>query len=258
MADWNDGLRHVPDRGHNVEHSKGPGVWPGETWAAGKLLPCTVCGKPVLGFGTLCFDHNPEQQARYALIDAARSLARKAHAGQTRRNGDDFYTAHVARVAQEVNHHTNDPVTIAAAYLHDVPEDCGLQWRDEIGKLNPEVLSIVDALTEPGAGVSPKASWEVRKTGYLASIATMDERALLISMCDKIITGYDFINEWRRGEGDRKERTHRFYQQLATAYASRCKELAVNSKLNIVLAYFQTFNEWLQSEAQRESHEVYQ
>lgn len=63
-------------------------------------------------------------------IELAKRIAIEAHKGQTRWNGDDYFTAHVEKVAKYVEENFNDileleqlNIAVAAAYLHDVVED---------------------------------------------------------------------------------------------------------------------------------------
>jgi (p)ppGpp synthase/HD superfamily hydrolase len=80
-------------------------------------------------------------------IDDARELARRAHSGQTRKNGEPYFN-HVHRVAQQVG----DSTTQAAAYLHDVLEDCqDLPLLAELNQLPQPIVAAVKLLTRaPG------------------------------------------------------------------------------------------------------------
>lgn len=63
-------------------------------------------------------------------IEKAKAFAMMAHKGQTDKAGKDYFTAHVAVVADGVE---PDPLVKAAAYLHDTVEDTGtvLKVTDE-------------------------------------------------------------------------------------------------------------------------------
>ena len=56
-------------------------------------------------------------------IEKAKTFAMMAHKGQTDKAGEDYFTAHVAVVADGVE---PDPLVKAAAYLHDTVEDTGI------------------------------------------------------------------------------------------------------------------------------------
>lgn len=77
------------------------------------------------------------------LIDQARNVAEAAHRGQTRRDGGDYFTAHVEPVAASVEDKLK-PI----AYLHDVVEDTDITLEDLKQAGFPEyVITAVDVLT---------------------------------------------------------------------------------------------------------------
>ena len=162
----------------------------------------------------------------FLLTDKARILAQQLHAGQVRRvSGAPFFEAHLYPVAMKVAANQGDDLAIAAAYLHDAPEDVGTYTREMIRTLSPQILRIVDLLTEQGK----KENWEERKESYLTHIRQYDARSLLISLCDKCVTGHDFIAEWEQGAfGKRPERICWFYTQLWHAYYDRAVSLEVS------------------------------
>lgn len=154
------------------------------------------------------------------LTDKARDLAKSLHAGHTRRSGASFFNAHLDPVARKVASRGGSDLAVASAYLHDAPEDIGEYTRNDIADLSPEILIVVDQLTEVGN------TWQERKDSYLAKVAGMYYAALLISLCDKIVTGYDFINEWSDGNfGKRPDETLWFYDELTQRYQARAHEL---------------------------------
>ena len=59
-------------------------------------------------------------------IEKAKAFAMMAHKGQTDKAGEDYFTAHVAVVADGVE---PDPLVKAAAYLHDTVEDSRMKWN---------------------------------------------------------------------------------------------------------------------------------
>jgi (p)ppGpp synthase/HD superfamily hydrolase len=64
------------------------------------------------------------------LVERAKALAERAHAGQVDKAGLP-YIEHVARVAAAVAHYA-EPEVEAVAWLHDVLEDCGPEHRNEV------------------------------------------------------------------------------------------------------------------------------
>jgi len=78
-------------------------------------------------------------------VARARAIAKAAHAGQVDKAGADYFS-HPCRVAASLA----DPAARAAAYLHDVVEDCP-GWtlaRLAAEGMPPEVVAAVDALTK--------------------------------------------------------------------------------------------------------------
>ena len=75
--------------------------------------------------------------------DAAKDLAHRAHAGQTRKNGEPYFN-HAERVMQQLD----DPTAQAVAYLHDVLEDCeDPMILEELNRCPEPILTAVKLLT---------------------------------------------------------------------------------------------------------------
>ena len=84
-------------------------------------------------------------------VSAAASFAKQAHAGQVDKAGADYY-GHVSRVANLVQSSPSfdelsapeQVVAVAAAYLHDVVEDCGVSPSDlAYAGFSDEVVHVV-------------------------------------------------------------------------------------------------------------------
>lgn len=115
-------------------------------------------------------------------VERALRVASEAHAGQTRKGEETAYVTHPFHVALILARVGADDVTLQAALLHDVVEDCD-GWTIERleGLFGADVAAIVADLTEVDG-----ASWEVRKGEALAKVATMGERALAVKTADKL------------------------------------------------------------------------
>lgn len=155
------------------------------------------------------------------VAEQAYELARELHATQVRRESRrPFFDAHLVPVAELVQANGGDELAVAAAYLHDAIEDVGEHTREPIAALSPELLDIVEQLTERGD------TWEEEKEGYVAGVGCMDHRALLVSICDKLTTSHDFIEEWEQGKfGKRPAQILWFLGALQEAYENRAKIL---------------------------------
>lgn len=114
------------------------------------------------------------------LIKCAAVFARKAHEGQTRKfTGVPYYT-HVEQVAALVAARTDRPELIAAAYLHDTMEDCGVAYETLAQLFGHSVADIVHALTNDD--VRKKQLGKVRY--MIDKLTAMNSDALLVKLCD--------------------------------------------------------------------------
>lgn len=91
---------------------------------------------------------NLQVKQRGSIIDSARKLALAEHADHI--HGDFPYSYHLVAVAGIVSCYTTDPDVIAAAWLHDIVEDCPDIDLDVVEQMtNVRVRDIVDRLTDP-------------------------------------------------------------------------------------------------------------
>jgi (p)ppGpp synthase/HD superfamily hydrolase len=84
------------------------------------------------------------------LVERARRYAEQAHNAidHRRKYSGRPYTEHLERVAARVAGVTDDPATIAAAWLHDVVEDTPATHADIAREFGPRVAELVHALTD--------------------------------------------------------------------------------------------------------------
>ena len=83
------------------------------------------------------------------LVKAAYDFALHAHEGQMRVSGAS-YLDHPVQTATLLADFKLDATTLAAALLHDVPEDCGVPLTEIEAKFGPEVSKLVDGVTKLG------------------------------------------------------------------------------------------------------------
>lgn len=84
------------------------------------------------------------EQSRYArvrekmanLYVKAVDIARRAHKGQTRWNGSDYFENHCVPVSEMLDDYTK----VIIAVLHDVKEDCDPTYWDEIVAAMPDFI----------------------------------------------------------------------------------------------------------------------
>lgn len=125
------------------------------------------------------------------LIQKAIDAAARLHRKQSRKNDKTLpYVCHPFSVACLVSEYTSKPEVIAAALLHDVPEDVvGYTHDDLLKDFGPEVASLVKAVSEdkdPASEIDKRITWMDRKKGYLENLAKHGPEALLICAADKI------------------------------------------------------------------------
>lgn len=83
-------------------------------------------------------------------VEKAWAFAEKAHAGQKRDDGQDYFTAHITQVYHIVNLVTSDSNILCAALLHDTVEDCGVTPETIEKEFGKEVRDLVMEITHEG------------------------------------------------------------------------------------------------------------
>jgi guanosine-3',5'-bis(diphosphate) 3'-pyrophosphohydrolase len=120
------------------------------------------------------------------VLARAYRFAEKAHASQTRRNGEPYVT-HVVQVARILAELGLDTATVAGGLLHDVVEDTPYDVADVEREFGAEVARIVDGVTK--IGHLPLTSSEDRQVEnyrkLLLSVAK-DARVILIKLADRL------------------------------------------------------------------------
>ncbi len=89
--------------------------------------------------------HHPS--ADLSVVERAFDLAVEAHADQARASGEPYVTHPIAsaRILAELG---IDPVAVAAALLHDVPEDTEYRLADIEERFGAEIAQLVDGVTK--------------------------------------------------------------------------------------------------------------
>jgi len=85
-------------------------------------------------------------------ITDALDVAKKAHAGQTRKGSDEPYVCHLLRTALillELAEQKHNAAVICAGLLHDVAEDTGVSANDVEDDFGHQVGDMIRALTHP-------------------------------------------------------------------------------------------------------------
>ena len=126
-----------------------------------------------------------------ALVKAAYQFASQAHQGQLRRSGEP-YLEHPLQTVSILLDFRLDADALAAALLHDVPEDCGISLNEIEAKFGPRVAQLVDGVTKLNKltsqaereGGAPREQAENLRKMLLATAE--DLRVILIKMADRL------------------------------------------------------------------------
>jgi (p)ppGpp synthase/HD superfamily hydrolase len=128
------------------------------------------------------------------IIVRARNFAMKAHYGQERKYTDEPYIVHPIRVAELVAEAGGSYEMIAAAYLHDVVEDCGISLIEIHCGFGIDVAVLVNWLTDVSAPEDGnRAIRKARDRGHLAAAPPDAQTIKLADLIDNTssITKYD-------------------------------------------------------------------
>lgn len=118
-----------------------------------------------------------------SLEERAYTFAEKAHRGQLRRYTGAPYFEHVEAVASVVATVPHTPEMLAAAFLHDVVEDCDVSIDDIFRDFGFDVARYVSDLTSPPASAGNRAQ---RKQMDLRRLATAHPKSKTIKLADLI------------------------------------------------------------------------
>jgi len=132
---------------------------------------------------------------KIALVEDAFLFALKAHGNQLRLSGDPFIS-HPVETAMIVADLQLDETSVAAALLHDVPEDCGIPFSEIESRFGPEVKKLVEGVTRldkissqvQGTGLKKIAESEAQVESLRKMFVAMAEdiRVVLIKLADRL------------------------------------------------------------------------
>ncbi|HUV56279.1 MAG TPA: HD domain-containing protein, partial [Dehalococcoidales bacterium] len=125
------------------------------------------------------------------LVEEAYDYAMKAHKGQVRKSGEP-YIQHPLRVALILAELQLDAASLAAALLHDVPENCGVPISEIEARFGAEVAKLVDGATkleklslQLPEETAPRESQADNLSKLLVAMAE-DLRVVFIKLADRL------------------------------------------------------------------------
>ncbi len=128
-------------------------------------------------------EHHPYADSGY--LKRAYDFGEKAHEGQLRKSGEPYFT-HPTAVAYILASRSLDMETIAAGFLHDVVEDCGVGLPELERTFGADLARIVDGVTKIGK-VKFRDKSEAQAENYRKMILAMsqDVRVLVVKLADR-------------------------------------------------------------------------
>ncbi len=119
------------------------------------------------------------------LVVKALDFAQKAHNGQTRKYTGQPYFHHLYNVSRLVSEYTDDKEIIAAAVLHDGPEDVGTTYAELVAVFGHNVAQYVDDCTNRFTKENyPRENRVTRKKLERERIAKISPNSKMIKLCD--------------------------------------------------------------------------
>jgi len=158
------------------------------------------------------------------VIEDAYDFASKAHQGQVRESGEP-YVEHPLQTALILAELQLDASSIAAALLHDVPENCGVPISEIEARFGAEVGKLVDGTTKLG-----KIS--LQEEGIAATESQVENlRKMLVAMAEDLRVVFiklaDRLHNMRTLDSLPTEKQHRIARETLDIYAPLAHRLGI-------------------------------
>lgn len=122
-----------------------------------------------------------------AVLERALTVATNAHEGQKRGTGEPYVT-HSVSVAYTLLSWNLDAPTVAAALLHDVPEDTAVTLPELAKDFGDEIAGLVEAVTKLSVVRLPKddVDYQAENLRRLFLAMAKDVRVVLLKLADRL------------------------------------------------------------------------
>ncbi len=128
--------------------------------------------------------YNPN--ANFELIRKSYEFAKKAHTGQKRTSGEDFFI-HPVKVTEILTDMQADSATICAALLHDVVEDTDITEEKLKKEFGDEITSLVAGVTKiMSMHFDSKEDHRAENIRKVILATSKDVRVILIRLADRL------------------------------------------------------------------------
>jgi len=161
---------------------------------------------------------------KIAVVEDAYHFAAEAHEGQMRKSGDP-YLEHPLQTALILAELQLDASSLAAALLHDIPENCGLPISEIEARFGPEIGKLVDGATKLGK-VSLQTPEAVTRESQAENMRKMlvamaeDLRVVFIKLADR-------LHNMRTLDALSLEKQHSIAQETLEIYAPLAHRLGI-------------------------------
>ena len=136
------------------------------------------------------------------LLEEAASFAKTAHLGQLDDEGKDYYTTHILQVVEILKSVTDDPIVLAAAYLHDTIEDTIIGTYGILERMfGKEVADLVMEVTHDG---------QPDQKGYYFP-RLHSQKAIMIKFADRL-SNLSRMSSWDQKRKDQYLRKSKFWK----------------------------------------------
>jgi len=153
---------------------------------------------------------------KITVVEEAYHFAAEAHQGQVRKSGEP-YLEHPLQTALILAELQLDTSSLAAALLHDIPENCGMPIAEIEAKFGPEISKLVDGTTKLG-----KVSWQAPETVTREAQAE-NLRKMLVAMAEDLRVVFiklaDRLHNMRTLDALSPQRQQRIAQETIEIYA---------------------------------------
>ncbi len=176
-----------------------------------------------------------DPKADTGLIDAAYTLAERAHGTQRRDNGDPYIT-HPAAVADILAGYRLDTASIATGLLHDVIEDTPVKLPEIQTRFGGEIAGLVDGVTKlTRLELQSDRTKQAENFRKLVLAISRDIRVLLVKLADRLhnMRTLHFVQD-----PERRQRIARETMEIYAPLAERIGMDAVKTELQ-TLAFAQ-------------------
>ncbi len=155
------------------------------------------------------------QNTDLLLIEKAYNISEKAHLGQYRQSGEEYFI-HPVEVAKILIELEMDDATIVAGLLHDILEDTNYKYEQLIDDFGQEIAMLVEGVTKLGTLIyESKEERQAENLRKMFLAMSKDIRVLIIKLADRLhnMRTINYMNEKKIRE--KCQETLQIYAPLA-------------------------------------------